>query len=47
MRALPARLVLMPCRSGPVRCRVRWHMGSVGTEVDMHNLHLHGNTFLK
>ncbi|EFN54070.1 hypothetical protein CHLNCDRAFT_58397 [Chlorella variabilis] len=26
--------------------QVRWHMGSVGTEVDMHNLHLHGNTFL-
>lgn len=27
--------------------RVRWHMASVGNEVDMHNLHIHGNTFLK
>lgn len=26
--------------------RVRWHMATVGSETDMHNLHLHGNTFL-
>ncbi|KAL4429029.1 hypothetical protein ABPG77_006068 [Micractinium sp. CCAP 211/92] len=26
--------------------RVRWHMATVGSEGDMHNLHLHGNTFL-
>lgn len=26
---------------------VRWHMATVGSEGDMHNLHLHGNTFLK
>lgn len=26
--------------------RVRWHMASLGSETDMHNLHLHGNTFL-
>lgn len=28
-------------------CSVRWHMATVGSETDMHNLHLHGNTFLK
>ncbi|PSC72045.1 multicopper ferroxidase [Micractinium conductrix] len=26
--------------------RVRWHMASIGSETDMHNLHLHGNTWL-
>ncbi|KAI3431459.1 hypothetical protein D9Q98_004511 [Chlorella vulgaris] len=25
---------------------VRWHMASLGSETDMHNLHIHGNTFL-
>lgn len=27
--------------------RVRWHMASVGTEVDLHNAHWHGNTLLQ
>jgi hypothetical protein len=27
--------------------RVRWHTASAGTEVDLHNLHMHGNTFLR
>lgn len=31
----------------PLPCSVRWHMASVGSETDMHSLHLHGNTWLK
>ena len=40
----PNRLPAPPicyCRS------VRWHMATLGSETDMHNLHIHGNTFLK
>lgn len=40
--------LLMRCKPPPGTARsVRWHMASVGSETDLHNLHLHGNTFLK
>lgn len=45
---LASRATRPTCRLVPLPdCSVRWHMASVGTEVDIHNLHFHGNTFLK
>ena len=35
-----------PALSPALTCSARWHMASVGSETDVHNLHLHGNTFL-
>ncbi len=44
-RAMQCHVSTAPCLSLP--CSVRWHMASVGSETDMHSLHLHGNTWLK